>query len=37
MVWIEHNGWEIEITEETAENPSKLAEVIALLQLISEL
>lgn len=37
MVLVEHNGWSMEVSRDTAENTSKLAEVIALLQRISEM
>lgn len=37
MVWIEHNGWSMQVSQETANNPIKLARVLALLQEISEI
>lgn len=36
-VWVTHpSGWEIEVTEEVANDPEKLEKVMTLLQTISE-
>ena len=37
FVWVTHpSGWEIEVTEEVANDPERLAKVMQLLKKISE-